>query len=666
MTRRLIVIFLLLFCNTLFALPSLNQCQGNTLFNVGAGIYDITGPAAEEGMMGYGMIQQKTSGIYQRLWARAFVIESPCNNNRVVFVNADLALLFQGVKQQVIKKLQAKYGKRYNDDNVLLTATHTHSGPGGYSTYLFYNITTLGFSRSNFNVIVNGIVAAIERAQVNMRPAQIKIAKGELAGISYNRSPEAYQLNPINERNLYRSDVDTKMTLVRFDSLQGKPIGTINWFPIHGTAMNNKNEFINGDNKGYAEYLFEKEMQSDYGPSAFVAAFAEENAGDVSPNPYGQEGGTGEGGLKNIERSGKPQFETAKRLYDHASEMVMGGVEYRHTYMDMGHVQVNPEYTNGKQQITCPAAIGVSMLAGTQDGEGFGWQGITCSSLSGILPYLACEMATTYCQGAKPIAISTGSMLPRPWTPQILPMQVVKIGNLVIGAVPMELTTMAGRRVKNAIYNQLPAAEKNNVVLSTLSNAYAGYVATNEEYQLQRYEGASTHFGPWTSAALQQVFAGLTKALMNNESVPAGPKPPDDLSQQVNLQPGVMFDSTPAGKKFGDVKQDVNKRYKPGDRVEVVFWGAHPKNNYRTQKTFLEVQQWQGNKWVSIRTDNDWDTEYHWQRNGVANSLITIAWRIPAHTVPGQYRIVHHGDWKYFWNGSINPYAGYSSAFRVI
>lgn len=664
--KYIISVFLLAGGSIAFAAaPSINQCQSNTTFNVGAGIYDITGPAAEQGMMGYGMLNQKTNGLYQRLWARAFVIESPCNNNRVVFVNTDLGQLFQGVKQQVIKKLHAKYGDRYNDSNVLLTATHTHSGPGGFSTYTFYNLSTLGFTRSNFNTIADGIVAAIDRAQTNMTPARIKIATGQLTGISYNRSPEAYQLNPLEERNRYQGDIDTQMTLIRFDSLKGKPIGTINWFPVHGTAMNNKNGLINGDNKGYAEYLFEKDMQSDYSASAFVAAFAQANAGDVSPNPYGHEGGNGTEGLKNIERAGKPQYDMAKRLYDSATEVVTGGVDYRHTFVDMGHVPVNPDYSDGKPQITCPAAIGVSMLAGTQDGEGIGWQGITCDTLHHALPYLVCEMVTSHCQGVKPIAISTGTMLPHPWTPQILPMQVLKIGNLVIGATPTELTTMTGRRLKNTISNQLPAVEKNHVVLSALSNAYAGYVTTNEEYQLQRYEGASTHFGPWTGAALQQIFAGLTKALVNNTMVEAGPQPLDLIDLQSSLQTGVLFDSVPIGKKFGDVYQDVNASYKPGDTVQVIFRGAHPKNNYRISNTFLDVQRFVNNKWEIVRTDQDWDTEYHWQRHGISESLVTIVWRIPSDMPPGQYRIVHYGDWKFWWSGAISPYAGYSATFTV-
>ncbi|MEQ9366295.1 MAG: neutral/alkaline non-lysosomal ceramidase N-terminal domain-containing protein, partial [Leptospirales bacterium] len=36
------------------------DCTGNSSFEVGTGIYDITGPAAELGMMGYASLDQKT------------------------------------------------------------------------------------------------------------------------------------------------------------------------------------------------------------------------------------------------------------------------------------------------------------------------------------------------------------------------------------------------------------------------------------------------------------------------------------------------------------------------------------------------------------------------------------------------------------------------------
>jgi len=47
--------------------------------------------------------------------------------------------------------------------------------------------------------------------------------------------------------------------------------------------MSVKNEHITGDNKGYASYYVEKE-KSNNGKNKYIAAFAQSNPGDVTPN----------------------------------------------------------------------------------------------------------------------------------------------------------------------------------------------------------------------------------------------------------------------------------------------------------------------------------------------------------------------------------------------
>ena len=64
-------------------------------------------------------------------------------------------------------------------------------------------------------------------------------------------------------------------------------------------------------------------------------------------------------------------------------------------------------------------------------------------------------------------------------------------------------------------------------MIAGLSNSYSHYITTYEEYQQQRYEGASTLYGPHTLAAYQQIFYDLATKLAHNVSVPSGPKPLD-------------------------------------------------------------------------------------------------------------------------------------------
>ena len=59
---------------------------------------------------------------------------------------------------QVLEELEKKFKGTYSTHNVMLSASHTHSGPGGYLQYTIWNIPTLGFVEESFTSIVGGIV----------------------------------------------------------------------------------------------------------------------------------------------------------------------------------------------------------------------------------------------------------------------------------------------------------------------------------------------------------------------------------------------------------------------------------------------------------------------------------------------------------------------------
>jgi neutral ceramidase len=633
-----------------------HECDGNTEFEVGSGIYDITGPAAGLGMMGYANPFQRTAGIHFRLWSRAFVIKSPCNRKRIVFVSADLGQLFQGVKQQVVEKLRTDYGRLYTDENVIISATHNHAGPGGYSHYALYNVTTFGFDRQNFEAIVNGIYWSIVRAHKDLKPGTIRIACDDLGDTSINRSPKAYEQNPAWERASYPDTVDKRMLLLKLVQSDGREVGLINWFAVHGTSMHNNNRLISGDNKGYASYLFERSKNTDpESTNTFVAAFAQSNEGDVTPNICGGDDGCGVDDAENTKLSGEKQYNKAIRLYDSATEPLTGGIDYRHAYVKMDEVEVMPQYADRVTRRTCTAAVGVRFLAGAADGPGIPALGRICDKHS--LLWFFCKSFKKPCQCEKPIVVETGSRKPYPWTPQILPVQLAKIGNLVIIAVPAEVTTMAGRRLVKTVTAQLGEAGIQYGVIAGLSNAYAGYITTREEYAVQEYEGASTQFGPWTLAAYQQEFDRLALALRNGTPVAAGPPPPDlrDHQHPTHVNAG---ERKPFWKHFGDVHLDANAAYHPGETVKVSFWAGHPRNDLKTQDTYLKVERQEGPSWVVVARDRDWETRFRWRRT-LFGSLATVEWKIPPGT-SGTFRIQHYGASK-----SSGQYHGSSRSFTV-
>ena len=247
-------------------------------------------------------------------------------------------------------------------------------------------------------------------------------------------------------------------------------------------------------------------------------------------------------------------------------------------------------------------------------------------------------------------------------TPQIMPLQIIKIGSVALIAVPSEVTTMSGRRFRKAVVAELAPLGVRYGVVSALANSYASYLATREEYAKQWYEGASTLYGPNQQAGFQQEFVKLSKAIVLGTAVQPGPRPEDVTSQAVDLTPKVALDDKPMDKPYGAVITQPKSAYARGETVSVQYWGAHPNNDYRIQDSFLVVEKLQNDVYVPVRYDWDPDTTYRWERDGVANSKITITWHTEG-AEPGTYRIRHQGNQKSGWTGRITPYEGTSATF---
>ncbi|KAK3276091.1 hypothetical protein CYMTET_15820 [Cymbomonas tetramitiformis] len=686
-----------------------------TQYLIGAGRFDITGPAADVNMMGYSMTSQTTAGVHTRQYSRAFIFAEPQPaGKRVVYVSIDACMTSQLVTIRVLEKLAEKYGDLYSANNVVISGIHTHAGPGGYLQYILYTVSALGFVKESFDVLVSGIVESVVLAHEDLQPGRALINEGELLDASINRSPTSYLLNPAEERAKYQHDTDKAMTQLRLQNSMGEDVGGMNFFAVHCTSLPVENKLISSDNKGAAALMMESSHQPATNRSQFVAAFGQANPGDISPNTLGafctdtglpcqKEKSTCNGRSEKCRGRGpgypdffssthiiaEKQATKAKELFDTATEELEGGIDSRQMWVDMSSYKVH--LADGTNVSTCKASIGYSLAAGTTDGPGaFDFtQGTTSSNpfwsaISHLLKKPSKEI--TECQGKKPILLPTGEMTePYDWDPAIVSVSLLRVGNLLIAAVPVELTTMSGRRLKETVRAAAEDAfgAKLHVVIAGLSNTYASYTATPEEYDAQRYEAASTLYGPNTLAAWQQQFTYLTRAMAKGTSVPAGPSPPDLESKQWSFLPGVVADEVPLGKHFGEVSEDVeDKVYHAGDVVSAEFHSSCPRNDLRTGGTFLEVQrlvpgvmkqlrrhvraQTFTDTWETAYLDNDFGTKFIWSRPASisTHSTAQITWEIPTDVVPGTYRLKHYNAYKPLI-GSIKQFSGVSSSFKV-
>ncbi|KAH9941449.1 Neutral/alkaline nonlysosomal ceramidase [Amylocystis lapponica] len=645
---------------------------------LGLGIADITGPVVQTNMMGYADRQQTDTGLHMRQRSRAWIIADASEpTSRVVFINADIGMGDTGIRRSIIAALADEFPGLYTHANVALVATHSHSGVGGYLENLLPHITSLGYVKQTADAIVEGTVRAVRRAHHTLAPGVLRVGNTTILEANINRSPSAYLANPPEERGRYEYDQNKEMTLLRFDDVEGTARGFLSFFAVHGTSLYGNNTLISGDNKGMAAYLYESMVEPDSMPgnNTFVAGFAQSEVGDTSPNTLGavceSPGKAWDGepcdfahstcGNRTQDCRGRgpgfriSDFESnriiAQRQADGAQTImngdlstVGGPVTWVHTYMNMTFRTFElPDGTVGQ---TCPAALGYSFAGGTSDGPGaFDFtQGHNSSDSQNPFWELVKGAITppppqeqVDCHYPKPILLDTGyAHTPYEWSPNTVDVQMLRVGNFVMLIMSGELTTMAGRRLREAVRAELISTgvlgEDAYVVIAGPANTYAHYVTTREEYAVQRYEGASTVFGPYTLDAYIDKYTDLVPFLAVGalEAPPSDPAPPDLTDQLISMQKPVVQDNPPFRKHFGDVVTDVDAKvpYRVGDKVTARFVGANPRNNLRLEGTFLTVERSDGEEWIVVRSDSHPSTTYQWLQTNTAfgTSVVDITW----------------------------------------
>jgi neutral ceramidase len=334
---------------------------------------------------------------------------------------------------------------------------------------------------------------------------------------------------------------------------------------------------------------------------------------------------------------------------------------------------------DGTAAKTCPAALGYSFAAGTSD-----WPGMfdfsqgdsgnpdanpLWEAVKGLLKTPSKEQKA--CHGEKPILLDVGEMSnPYPWAPNIVDIQAFRVGQFLIVTSPSETGTMAGRRWRDAVAAEAKSFLDDDpiVVLGSPANTYAHYVVTPEEYDVQRYEGASTLYGRHSLDAYINLTVSNVKYLSPDATdLPdPGPKAPDNREKSLSFITGVVLDGRPSGYDFGAVRTQPEASYSIGDNVKVTFQGANPRNNLRLEETFVAIEKQDGDTWTRVHDDSDWFLVYTWRRtNGfLGHSEVDVTWETGGNAEPGTYRVKYYGDRKSL-GGSITAFEGTSDSFEL-
>lgn len=477
----------------------------------GAAEVDITPPPGLP-RSGHSRNAHNGSGFRTRLRARVVHLRS--GTTSVALVASDLlggsAVLTHLVAEAIAQDTDVRL------PGLFMGFTHTHSGPGQFNGCDFYNTWASnkpGFDPAWTDFLVRRISGAIREAVANRAPARLATGSTEVWGVTRNRSLDAYVRNATVNERLERhrayAAVNPWLHLLRVDSVTNDgghtPLAALSVFSIHGTGISPSDKFYNADVWAYLNDELAHRVERSTGARPITGAI-EGTHGDVTPAVT-----PGQLVYPQAERVGRTIGVAAADLHERLASELTDQVELSAGVREID-LTTQPEIDG----ITLPEpAVGIAKLAGAREN-----QTAVISRLPPFAPGHPNKRGTGPHGPKRQIATqklrelfgASSSGLPR-----VLPLEVIRIGSMLIAGVPFETCVESGRRIEQAIHDAIgDGAGIGRVVVSSLVNDHWDYLTTAEEYAQQCYEGASVIYGAgsqrFVAAAAAELAAEVIKA----------------------------------------------------------------------------------------------------------------------------------------------------------
>ncbi len=215
-------------------------------------------------------------GVRDPIRAKVLLLKN--GNKKLLFISLDVIGVMQEMYGDLLKRLK-KIG--FNNDEVFISATHTHSGPGSIVNNIFWGVVIMDLYKSHvYKVFAEGIVTAVQKASSNLKEADL-----------FSTSFVAQDIQTNRRSKVGHFDANANILFARDKS--GAYLGAMVNLPIHGTALNGRNYNFSADIPGGFERSFEQKLVSmntliTHAPPPTVL-FVNGAEGDVAPKIGGEE-----------------------------------------------------------------------------------------------------------------------------------------------------------------------------------------------------------------------------------------------------------------------------------------------------------------------------------------------------------------------------------------
>ena len=193
-------------------------------------------------------------------------------------VSTDICTISPTFYDSFCRKLEDETGIK--PSQIWWSTTHTHSAPhvgpqdlGRLFAGTLGDRFSIQHDTAYWTWVTDTLMKGIQEAQAQLKPARLGIGSGE-AHANVNRR-ELRNGRTVLGVNL-DGPVDRQLGLIRLEGIDGKPIGFIANYAIHGTSLGGKNRLISGDAIGFATEYAEQKLGAP-------VLFANGAVGNVAP-----------------------------------------------------------------------------------------------------------------------------------------------------------------------------------------------------------------------------------------------------------------------------------------------------------------------------------------------------------------------------------------------
>jgi hypothetical protein len=220
---------------------------------------------------------QPSYGIQSALEVRALVVQG-ADGKTVAMAKTDLYIPQDLLWRRAAQILEARTGGKIGQSNLTMAITHDHSSPYYSSTaagaWAFQDVFDVRF----YNYYARKIADAVQKAYNDMKPARMGASVTTLDDLQRN-VPGPQTANNGTPAGYPSTYGDHKVSVVRFDTLEGKPIGNLVTYSLHGESLDG-NDLVSADWVGPFQRMLDRETGgvTVYMQSAVGNSETEENA----------------------------------------------------------------------------------------------------------------------------------------------------------------------------------------------------------------------------------------------------------------------------------------------------------------------------------------------------------------------------------------------------